>query len=583
MILNPEQREAVSADGHLSVIAVPGAGKTAMLVAKCQRILSEDPCARIGLVVYNEAAAREMVERIRQSGTDGRRIQAGTYHALALWQLRREGRAINLVTGAKLWDLKFRAWEMAGRPGSLDELDGLIDHYKTDRDSFLNPERFAQQHAHEEGYYVYRAYQDLLARYRVCDFTDLLIHCVQGMNEGSVEALAVTHLMLDEFQDIDPVQLLWVMLTHRSRACVVTSVGDDDQTIYSFRNALGFKGFQAFQHHFGAPQIELSTNYRSRQEILWAARVVIEANIERVPKEYRAFRGNGGRVHLRERKAVEEEFAAIVEWEREQGYGTRVVLARTNKVLDAVEEALQLAGVEYVRVGGARFWDHGTARLLLDTVSAVRHPDPVLVSQLLRRSGVSDGEVAHLADQTQGFTTVSGDRETLPEKKLAIIRQFFQENHGKLESGDPSVNQVIAAAARFLDRVIAWPEKPTRSLSQGVLAAAATALGRWKGPWQQRRKLAETRPQPTSGILQLRTEHGSKGLEFDTVWMVGMGADIVPPQQSVATDWEEERRLFFVAMTRAKDELHISFSGNPCEFVAQLKDAMEAPAQIEEV
>ena len=317
MQLNKEQAEAVSANGHVMVIATAGAGKTAMTIAKVAHILRSDPSARVCLVVFNTAAGEEIRSRLKRQGVPTDRIITGTYHALALRQLRNAGIKVNLAVGASLYQVLNEAWAMSGEPGAFEDIGSTIDKYKTDMRAHTAPAEFRSEHVGEPEYTLYEAYQELLIRYKLKDFTDLIVQSVLGMATGAIKPLPMSHLLADEFQDTDPIQMTWLHLQASLNSATMTVVGDDDQTIYEFRHALGYSGFVSFRETYKASQVTLGRNYRSRSEILDLANTLIHCNEQRLAKSLVSERGPGGSVTLAPcPRGKGEECESIIAWLR---------------------------------------------------------------------------------------------------------------------------------------------------------------------------------------------------------------------------------------------------------------------------
>jgi superfamily I DNA/RNA helicase len=239
--------------------------------------LIADPRAIVGAVTFSKDAAVELRDRIvALAGADARRrLVAGTFHSLAFKQLRdpRGGRRDIASDGDRLGILG-RVLAELGLEWKVDEAVPVIEKIKTE---------FGKTEPGSVEAQLYDAYQDALQRNGKIDFQDMLRLAVQGMESGDIEPYAFTDLLVDEFQDTDPLQYRWVEL-HARAGARVTVVGDDDQSIYGFRAALGFRGMQEFASTFDAQRVVLGSNYRCRSEILSAADCVIRNNVDRIAK-----------------------------------------------------------------------------------------------------------------------------------------------------------------------------------------------------------------------------------------------------------------------------------------------------------
>jgi hypothetical protein len=284
--LDAAQAEAVAADGHCLILACPGAGKTRTLAAKSARLLKAAPGARVCAVTFTREAAREIRARILQEAGEGAegRVVAGTFHALCWRQL---GGSREPVAG----EGERSAYAARAAAAVRAELQpetalAIIEACKAG-----SPVPFPGLDTGR----LLAAYQEILLRNGKIDFQDLVARALEGMRRGTVAPVPATHLLVDEFQDTDESQLAWVF-AHARAGAQVTAVGDDDQSIYGWRRALGHEGMERFAAHLGAKRLFLGTNYRSRPEIVEAAARLIERNRGRQAKALRSARPPGGRV-----------------------------------------------------------------------------------------------------------------------------------------------------------------------------------------------------------------------------------------------------------------------------------------------
>jgi len=349
---NADQQQCIECDDNLLIVAPPGSGKTGTLIAKAVRILGRSDTS-VGMVTFTDAAAKEMRHRITEAvGKDvARRVYVETFHKHAILQLRAAGKLGRLVTPQEQFNIVLQAISDTEDPMSVHEVLAKIEHAKASLDFSGKEEP------------VVESYQRILGRYRANDLMDVLRMAVLGMRSGSVKPLAVTHLLGDEFQDADQVQLEWIM-AHGGNGTVLTCVGDDDQAIYSWRGSMGYPGMIQFKERAGAQHINLQVNYRSRLEIIQASQAVIVNNSERIEKTVLCARGEGGSVEVRPTGSIAEEadevVAAIVDdLSREPGLvdesgelrqpvrvprGRWAVIARTNIALMPTAMALRAAG-----------------------------------------------------------------------------------------------------------------------------------------------------------------------------------------------------------------------------------------------
>jgi len=270
MQLNERQALAVNHDGRALLVACPGSGKTRVLVERVVRLADRHPQHRFIIVTFTRQAAAELRERLDGRIQDLERVTVATFHALALHQLIVDSPL--RICGPAEQDALLR---QAARP-YIDKEDmraylDLVDQHTSGQSGALVDE------SHKAAYDAYDAYLDSLGDNRAVDFAQGIYDTVKRMDSGALRPLATEHLLVDEVQDVDPVQIRWI-LHHAKGSTTVTAVGDDDQSIYSFRNSTGYKGMKTLQSKLGAELLVLNTNYRSHAEILGLASKLIGHN-----------------------------------------------------------------------------------------------------------------------------------------------------------------------------------------------------------------------------------------------------------------------------------------------------------------
>ena len=344
--LNPQQREVAQLRQHCVAIACPGAGKTKTIATKAALLL-QDSAAMVGAVTFSKDAAIELRERILKAAGDSvkKRLIAGTFHSLAFKQLKRPGaRPLDIASDGDRLGLLIRVMQELGREGKAEDVIPTIEKIKTN---------FGKCDPNSDDGELYHAYQDALARNGKIDFQDMLRLAVEGMESGTILPYPFTYLLVDEFQDTDPLQYRWIEL-HAKAGSIVTVVGDDDQSIYAFREALGYRGMESFIKAFDAKPVVLGSNYRCRSEILAAADLVIRNNVDRIAKTLRAEKGSGGSVLTSRHPDEYEEAMAAVEvlGPRLAKGQSCAILARTNRILDPLEAVCRSYGIKYYRASG---------------------------------------------------------------------------------------------------------------------------------------------------------------------------------------------------------------------------------------
>ncbi|MFM0091594.1 ATP-dependent helicase [Paraburkholderia sediminicola] len=547
--LNPQQREVAQLRRHCVAIACPGAGKTKTIAAKAALLLA-DPSAIVGAVTFSKDAAVELRDRILAlSGSDAkRRLIAGTFHSLAFRQLTPSGGGKrDIASDGDRMGLLARVIAELGLAWKPEEVVPVIERIKTN---------FGRVEAGTADAQLYDAYQEALSRNGKIDFQDMLRLSVAGMESGEIQPYGLTDLLVDEFQDTDPLQYRWVEL-HAKAGTQVTVVGDDDQSIYGFRAALGFRGMENFAASFDAQRVVLGSNYRCRSEILSAADKVIRNNVDRIPKVLHAERGTGGRVSTR--RSDDEYADAVAAVETLQPLLTAgrscAILARTNRILDPIESVCRSHGVAYYRASGSSVLNRAQGALMCNLLQIVEGKKRNGLDAVLGYTGMSSSDLGAL------------HRDMGPELKQRLKKDLVALGIGE---------DTATAYRSFMKRLAEWQalcERQFYSLAlegvqelmmtyakgdQAIRAIRGTydVISRLNGSFAERIEfLKRDNNKPAAGALVLTTMHSSKGLEWEHVWITRAEEGVVPDEKSPES---EERRLFYVAMTRARDGLTIA-------------------------
>lgn len=573
MQLNREQAQCVEADGHCLVVACPGSGKTGVIARKVAALLARHPDARICAVTFTRDAAGELTERIVKLVGEAKFKQAcrvGTFHSLAIRQLRNAKLLGDIASPAQQYALVMRAMSQAKFEGVKDDAIQLIEAAKT-----AFGEHPALQHP------LYEAYAELLSRQKLVDLYDVLRSSVQLMRTGKLPPYPVPFMLVDEFQDTDPIQFAWVM-EHAKAGSAITCVGDDDQSIYAWRGALGYRGMMDFKAAAGAELITLGQNYRSHAEVLQFADRVIHADTERLPKALISARGAGGSVTMHragtldhEAEMVAEEIArhaeklpyegGVFEWT--VAPKRWAVLARNRRYLDVVESILQFRRIKYVRSASESLWNRPPFLQMVTLLRSLQTGNPDGVDSALHHClAVQFGSQA--ANTTlDALHRLAGDDFTQildgvihPEASRALVAAEMQEVASFARRCEGWRKRVANGEYRTVINVVAsWLgglEKDDRGrdlverMGEFLAALDGSLVTRTNSLGQRDQKTG-----PADGVV-LATMHATKGLEFDNVWIVGCNDNVIPSPKS--NNLPEERRLLYVAITRAKHALHLS-------------------------
>jgi superfamily I DNA/RNA helicase len=566
--LNPQQREVAELRQNCVAIACPGAGKTKTIATKAALLLQENP-AVVGAVTFSKDAAIELRERILAVAGKAvkKRLIAGTFHSLAFKQLQRPGaRSLDIASDGDRLGLLIRVMQDLGLEGKAEDVIPTIERIKTN---------FGQCDARSADGQLYHAYQEALARNGKIDFQDMLRLAVEGMENGTILPYPFTYLLVDEFQDTDPLQYRWIEL-HAKAGSIVTVVGDDDQSIYAFREALGYRGMESFIKEFAAKPVVLGSNYRCRAEILAAADRVIRNNVDRIAKVLRAEKGPGGRVRS-SRHADEyiEATAAVEALAPMLAKGKScAILGRTNRILDPLEAVCRSHGVKYYRASGASVLSRPEGALMCNLLEIVERVKETGLDAVLAHLGLSAHQLRSLHNSMGAELTQKARAELvglgLPEDAATNYREFMKRLAEWRGLCDRKFYSLV------LEGVNEWMLKYAKKESAiRTIQATYDVLTRLTGTFAERLLfLRQDNNEPTPGALILTTMHSSKGLEWDHVWIARSEETIVPDAKSTEP---EERRLFYVAMTRARESLMIS--GTSKNFASRFV----AEAQIEPV
>jgi len=597
--LNPAQREAVlTTEGPVLVIAGAGSGKTRVLTHRVAHLLAAvgaKPQEILGITFTNKAAneMRERLERLLPSGVRGLWIL--TFHAACGRILRREAPRLGYRTNFTIYD---QADQIRLTKQCLEELErdpkrfvprGIHFQISNAKNQLISPDEYRSRVA---SFYdqtvadVYDLYQRRLFASNAVDFDDILMLTVDVL-ERFPEALerwqkAFRYVLVDEYQDTNHAQYRLLQLLAAKHQNLF-AVGDPDQSIYAFRGA-DIRNIMEFERDFpGTKTIPLEQNYRSTNNILSAANGVIRHNRERKEKNLWSELGEGEPVRVIE---VEDEHAEarfvaanIVALVEEGFSGQEIaVFYRTNAQSRVLEDVLVRQGVAYQVIGGPRFYERAEIKDLVAYLQVIDNPyDAVSLQRIANRPrrGIGDSSLARLQSYADShgislweateFTEEAGVGAA-PQKAVAQFRTLIQS----LQSGalDMSVAELIE---RVLDQ----------SGTMAALEAERTieAQGRQENLQELvgvAHEYQETAPEPNlSSFLQevslysdqdairgegslvtLMTIHNAKGLEFRAVFLIGMEEGIFPHSRSIEENSiEEERRLAYVGMTRARERL----------------------------
>ena len=577
--LNEKQHEVSIQTDHVVVCAPPGSGKTHTSINLVENLL-KSPANSVMMLTFTSAGAEEMCERIekRLSKEDCKRVKAKTFHSLMLTLYKRLPNRRQLIIGADYHMVANSAINNA-IPEILADCGSVVaEQVSENREeakrcidvlgrTYDIPDDAEAQHV-----IIYRHYLKVCQQLGKTDLNEVSKRVVKALEDGTFGLLNFSHLIIDEYQDTDEIQWRFAKV-HGEGGAKIQTIGDDDQSIYSFRAALGFTGMKLLQDTFDAKAIVLEECYRCHAEILNSARSLIECNQRRVPKEMKAFRGAGGAVAKVDCDDATLEALGITH-QIKKASGTFAILTRNRKQLDIIETEIQANGIEYTRMDGkSPFEDPDVKGILMIFAHVIdnRYQNASLILVFLEECSEAISALNRvMKSQRNGFLSLS----QCPEENISNKTQQMLKHWSRFCSDTDDIEQIqrrvafvceVITEAKALNASSGRAEKKLKSTLQWIekmFIRWAEDEG-WLGACQICSDILRGREQDKkSQSVILGTMHGSKGLEFDNVWLAGVNNSVMPGNEDLTLDIvEEERRLLYVGITRAINNLWISFHG----------------------
>jgi len=603
--LNNEQREAVLAvDGPVLVLAGAGTGKTRVLTTRLAHILATRRAwpGQILAVTFTNKAAREMKERIGTliGGVVEGMQWLGTFHSIGARMLRRHAELAGLKSNFTIIDTddQLRLMKQIVDAENVDEkrwpartLATLIDGWKN---RGLGPDEVPDGEAHAyafgKGRKFYKLYQERLKALNAADFGDLLLDTLTIL-KNNPDILAdyrerFRYILVDEYQDTNVVQYLWLKLLSTS-SCNVCVVGDDDQSIYAWRGA-EVENILRFERDFpGAKVVRLERNYRSTPAILGAASGLIAANKGRLGKTLWTEGDPGDRIKVQGVWDAEEEARNVASEAENLSRGGHplaqmAILVRASFQMREFEDRFISLGLPYMVIGGPRFYERAEIRDPMAYLRLIAQGDDDLAFERIvnkPKRGIGDASV-------QALNLYARSRQ-LP--LLAAAREIAE-----FDELPPKARKALAGLAADFDRwTMVATNLPHTELAEMVLDESgytemlkndksAEAPGRLDNLKELVRSMEgfesltsflehvslvmEIEQNDSGDRINLMTLHAAKGLEFDTVFLPGWEEGLFPSQRTMDENGlaglEEERRLAYVGITRARQRIFISFAAN---------------------
>ena len=623
--LNTEQANAVTTlNGPLLVLSGAGTGKTRVLTARLAQLVGSRTAApwNILAVTFTNKAAREMKERVTQLvGPMVEQVMLGTFHALAARMLRQHAELVGLKSDYTILDTddQNRLLKQLMEAEQIDlkrwpprVLAAQISAWK---DKGLRPEKLSVSDAGDicngKGIELYKQYQSRLIMLNAADFGDLLLHMLHVF-QTYPDVLAhyqsrLTHIMVDEYQDTNVAQYLWLRLLaseHKNLCCV----GDDDQSIYGWRGAEVGNILRFESDYPGAKTVRLEENYRSTGHILAAASSLISKNENRLGKTLYTSIDDGEKLLVSGYWDGQDEarhVASKIEGKLKDGFDLNqiAVLVRAGFQTREFEERFLAIGLPY-RVVGTRFYERAEIRDAMAYLRLINQPaDDLAFERIIntpkRGLGLATLQIIHRLARAREIpllaaaSALAESDELKPQARRTLIA-FCAQIAGWCKQKDTIVPaeflQVVLDESGYTEM---WqkdkaPDAPGRLENLKELVSAIEDFDTLGGFLEHISLVMDNETVSQEGEVTLMTLHAAKGLEFDMVFLPGWEDGIFPSQRTLdesgGAGLEEERRLAYVGLTRARRNVYISFAANrrihglwqssiPSRFVGELPAA----------
>lgn len=612
--LNEEQFAAVTypLDQSLLVLAGAGSGKTRVLTARILWLINEAQVSphTILAVTFTNKAAKEMRHRIAPYlNIPSYRLWLGTFHGLCNRFLREYPEASHLAKNFQIIDsqdqlsiLKRLMKTMISTEAEFTPKE-LLNYITKKKEKGLRSTDLGHSFSPSDTRFLefYRAYETLCYQENLVDFTELLLRTVETLKHNT--SLRETmqnrfqYLLIDEFQDTNDLQYEWLKLMKKPTTSLF-AVGDDDQSIYSFRGA-NVQNMQSFLHDFNVKEpIKLEKNYRSSSIVLEAANQLIAQNTNRLGKNLVSTLPGGDLIRYKRHESDLSEGDFVVDeikahHKEGKPYDNFAILYRNNAQSRVIEQALSRHGLPYRIYGGLRFYEreeikHALAflRLLIDphdnhsllrvinvpprgigskTVTKLQEnadKKDISLWQELQNTLLSNSQLAkfyaliqNLKSEVSSLPLARLIEKIIKETGLLEYYEEKRETHNKVDNLQELVNAAEAGSRETVELLLA---RGAETVSPEEKISAFLANASLEGGERSSEKSGISLPE--QGEIQLMTIHSAKGLEFDTVFLIGLEEGLFPSEYSLVQKEgiEEERRLMYVATTRAKQNLYLS-------------------------
>ncbi len=608
--LNPAQSEAVQIkSGPLLILAGAGSGKTKTLTNRIAYLIANDSVmpSEILAVTFTNKAAREMRERLgvllkQSSAHRGFMPWMGTFHGICVRMLRIDGEAVGVPKNFVIYDEDDRQGLVKQVMKRLAISDNDIKAksvsaaISSSKNEMVSPEEYeasAQAPYQKNVAKIYKKYEELRKIAGALDFDDLLIEVVHLLRESSTVRTKwqknFKHILIDEYQDTNAAQynIIKLLVNDQRNICVV---GDDWQSIYSWRGA-DFTNILNFERDFkGAKVIKLEQNYRSTGNILDAASNVIAKNVNRTDKKLWTTVGPGAPVQVHELYDEAEEANLVAERISShvamgaRKFGDFAILYRTNAQSYTLERAFLRFRVPYQIVGGVRFYDRKEIKDIIAYLRLTYQPqDRMSFSRIVniptRGVGAMSLEKFLLWQSESGMDIITAlasveQTSTITAKAksaLADLGEKLRSAQSDLETTSPNeiIEKILSLTGYRQYIADGTPQAEEREANIGALLSDAQNFATLPDFLEEVALMSSADTSSDGQKVTLMTLHAAKGLEFPVVFIVGVEEGILPHAmvyEAGTAELEEERRLMYVGMTRAREELHLTYAASRIQF-----------------
>lgn len=602
--LNPQQKEAVEyIDSPLLVIAGAGSGKTKVITHKVAYLISKGfaPESILALTFTNKAAD-EMKRRIFSLlGREYKDLWIMTFHAFSARILRIYGKIIGILPDFSIIDREdqrgilreiLHNYEIELGRSLVNSFVEKMSYTKGSLNSYPSEEFLYQRWFREREVELFSLYHKELKKLNCLDFDDLILKSIELLKNPASEILKrrFKYILIDEFQDTSPPQYEIVKLLSTDS---ITAVGDEDQSIYSWRGA-SIENILRFEEDFPTTKIiKLEENYRSTKLILMGAQEVIIKNSRRRAKNLFTNNPHGEPIiyfpaknPVEEAQFIAREIKRIEEEEKE--LMPVAVFYRLNQQSRSIEEALVSMKIPYKLIGGIRFYERKEVK---DTIALLRiilnRDDDFSFKRVLSEivGGISRKSVQKIVDISEKerisiYTATKIFIEEESKKAREELESLFEKlEEWEADSEKMNPSELVSKVIKEISLKELYEEERMENLEE--LVRGISEMERIYPDITLRDVVDNLSLRSDSDLeehpkVNLMTLHISKGLEFPTVFIAGVDEDILPYRKSFSNrDIEEERRLFYVGMTRAKRRLYLTSSGNPSRFLQEIPDYLK--------